>query len=832
MTLNLSQDALASLQSGANAVDPSAPSGLYAAAMANGPSPAAPEPPTEIADKGLGMLPGDRPVDAREGSLGEAAGAFAFKAADQLGFGVPSIILDHVLAPEQKQRLHEAIDRHGVAGTLGGATGFLGSLFVGGPLFKAASTLGKVAEAGIIGAEDLNRVKAASEAAQSVLFGQGTRLADPAAYAASARDALEAALPKVIEEHGAKAGKALEAATKVGQQSILDQAARLQAQGITDPHDLLQLLDHEKVALQVRRAVTEVAPGLSKSVLATVARYGVEGAVLSSPQAVANASVGDFKAAAESMVTGIVPMVIGGTLLDHGLPFALKKARGALEEATTIGDPAVDAFAQTQFPEGATRTGNGIDQPFAGMRERGNTPSEGIAAYEGLLQNLRGGQDQGLAQFLKEKGFAPGSLADLADKVQGGAPASEVKDAIHEAFDASQNAHASPPASAPTEPAPPTPDVPTSPEAEQIKATVRSKLDEAAAKERLRPIPASALTDLTQKGVRQVAKAAMHGAVGAVGHATGTGPLLNFLVSGLIHKYAERAGEHFGPMLHSFIGDAARTVGATNAPLEAYSRLREELPTAMRASATEAFDRSPTFFDRAKSSTAAHGGAVRTAQSLVGFGTRIADQKKDTTTQKMKRVQDLASQPTALSSAIAAHVQPLYGPAPFQASLTKGTVQNAVRYLDTLVPKHDPTDPFAPAWQPSLAQQQKFERAVEVASDPTVVLRRLKAGTLMTDHVEALKNMFPALYAQAVGAVTEAALAKGGKMTPGQRGQLTILLGRASPPYQPPVPPAPIGSPPPGRNGGAHQQPKGLDKAAFQKNFPSDATMTSPAHHS
>jgi hypothetical protein len=83
---------------------------------------------------------------------------------------------------------------------------------------------------------------------------------------------------------------------------------------------------------------------------------------------------------------------------------------------------------------------------------------------------------------------------------------------------------------------------------------------------------------------------------------------------------------------------------------------------------------------------------------------------------------------------------------------------------------------------PSLADQSRWRRKVDLAEDPLYALQWLAEGRLTTGAVECLQAIYPAILAQmvsaAMSALADAALSKSWNL-PGDRSrQLTLILGR------------------------------------------------------
>ena len=79
---------------------------------------------------------------------------------------------------------------------------------------------------------------------------------------------------------------------------------------------------------------------------------------------------------------------------------------------------------------------------------------------------------------------------------------------------------------------------------------------------------------------------------------------------------------------------------------------------------------------------------------------------------------------------------------------------------------------------PSEAQMARFERQVQIVTDPFSVVKELESGTLTRDHVEALRAVYPALHAELIDRVmAKAADPKAPALDRAKRAKLQLLLG-------------------------------------------------------
>lgn len=108
--------------------------------------------------------------------------------------------------------------------------------------------------------------------------------------------------------------------------------------------------------------------------------------------------------------------------------------------------------------------------------------------------------------------------------------------------------------------------------------------------------------------------------------------------------------------------------------------------------------------------------------------------------------------------------------------------QTAVNYLSGLRPSNPKMRPLDSKIPPSKDQIAKFNRALDIAEQPLLVLHHLKASTLLPDDLVTLKTVYPALYPQMVqevmGSMTEH-LSKGEEIPYRLRQSLSLFTGEA-----------------------------------------------------
>lgn len=82
-----------------------------------------------------------------------------------------------------------------------------------------------------------------------------------------------------------------------------------------------------------------------------------------------------------------------------------------------------------------------------------------------------------------------------------------------------------------------------------------------------------------------------------------------------------------------------------------------------------------------------------------------------------------------------------------QTSLTKASSQ-AVQYLQTLKPQPHIISPLDKPVPPQPVEIARYNRALDIAQQPAIVLQHAKDGTLQASDIADIHNMYPALYQQ------------------------------------------------------------------------------------
>lgn len=114
------------------------------------------------------------------------------------------------------------------------------------------------------------------------------------------------------------------------------------------------------------------------------------------------------------------------------------------------------------------------------------------------------------------------------------------------------------------------------------------------------------------------------------------------------------------------------------------------------------------------------------------------------------QIERLAADPAALSERIESAVGPIRTHSQALSDALKNTGIAGVQYLASKLPPKPPIDPLDPGAKPPLpppAARDAFNRAHEAVTNPKSVIENLRDGRLMPEGVEALKTVYPSLYA-------------------------------------------------------------------------------------
>lgn len=117
---------------------------------------------------------------------------------------------------------------------------------------------------------------------------------------------------------------------------------------------------------------------------------------------------------------------------------------------------------------------------------------------------------------------------------------------------------------------------------------------------------------------------------------------------------------------------------------------------------------------------------------------------------------------------------------PEHATAAAATAAQAVQYLNDLKPKHPIESPLDTEPPASKAQQSIYDRALDVAQQPLMVLQHLSKGTLLPQDVHTLQTIYPGLYSEMVKNISNQVIdvrSKGHIIPYNQRLGIAMLTG-------------------------------------------------------
>ncbi len=91
---------------------------------------------------------------------------------------------------------------------------------------------------------------------------------------------------------------------------------------------------------------------------------------------------------------------------------------------------------------------------------------------------------------------------------------------------------------------------------------------------------------------------------------------------------------------------------------------------------------------------------------------------------------------------------------PDQQQIASQTTTNALQYLNTLKPQPHRLGPLDKEVPPQPAEIARYNRALDIAQQPAVILDHVKNGTLQRSDIEDIHNMYPSLYKDMVQKIT------------------------------------------------------------------------------
>lgn len=186
-----------------------------------------------------------------------------------------------------------------------------------------------------------------------------------------------------------------------------------------------------------------------------------------------------------------------------------------------------------------------------------------------------------------------------------------------------------------------------------------------------------------------------------------------------------------------------------------------------------------TFFSKTKT-------APRTlsVKALMGSGYSLNDNqqapknKQEAFTNASKRINELLLDENQLTERLAIATNRLTPVAPKIAFEVHNTLVRGLQFLSNKLPRPMNSGSelmFAKPYHPTSIELAKFERYLQAVESPISVLEDLESGSMTREHVEALREVYPAFYRQLQGDVMSY-VAEHQEMPYAKKVQLGILL--------------------------------------------------------
>lgn len=136
------------------------------------------------------------------------------------------------------------------------------------------------------------------------------------------------------------------------------------------------------------------------------------------------------------------------------------------------------------------------------------------------------------------------------------------------------------------------------------------------------------------------------------------------------------------------------------------------------------------------------GNVFKSGTQVLASNQLPTQQQRDRLDKTLDKLQENPERLQAMTNSSIGHYLPDH-----QTSLSQNVTQQT-QYLQQLKPKPFRSSPLDREIPPSQAQQARYNRALDIAEKPTVVLQHIKDGTLQTTDLVDLKSMYPGVYNQ------------------------------------------------------------------------------------
>lgn len=167
---------------------------------------------------------------------------------------------------------------------------------------------------------------------------------------------------------------------------------------------------------------------------------------------------------------------------------------------------------------------------------------------------------------------------------------------------------------------------------------------------------------------------------------------------------------------------------------------------------------------------------VGRAEIEAGIASEFAQKSPPNFAKQAEQIRTLASDPAAMMQSLDELTDDLHEHAPDTAQAIGLAHVRGIHFLESKLPKPPPRTPLGPKWEPSASQIAKFNRYFVAVDEPLSIVKQAAAGTLTPEGVEAVRTVYPDLYADMQTRIVEA-LTKHPNVPAPQRMMLSMLLG-------------------------------------------------------
>lgn len=158
------------------------------------------------------------------------------------------------------------------------------------------------------------------------------------------------------------------------------------------------------------------------------------------------------------------------------------------------------------------------------------------------------------------------------------------------------------------------------------------------------------------------------------------------------------------------------------------------------------------------------------------FGTKRMRRAEGRHEKRMDEVAQLAANPEALLERVTANLEGLGDHAPGVSAATSALAHRAVTYLAGQIQKPVKPGPLAPEWRFNQTELFVFAKKLEAVEQPLSVLEHAAAGTLIKEQVDALRAVYPTVWAQMRDVALEG-MTSGKRVPYRQKMMLYVLTG-------------------------------------------------------